>query len=155
MKKLMKKKQKGFTLVEVIVVLVILAIMAAILIPSLIGYIDKANENTIKSDTKSIAQATQTILSEAYATGVKSITYTASDTNTNPQPEKGKDFVFGLAAVEKLSELQLDASSCTITYTSVDNFSIVYKLGDKQCTYYSDVTKVPAGKVNYEVTDAS
>lgn len=155
MKKLMKKKQKGFTLVEVIVVLVILAIMAAILIPSLIGYIDKANENTIKSDTKSIAQATQTIVSEAYATGAKSITYTAGDASTNPEPEKGKDFVFGLAAVAKLSELQLDTSSCTITYNAVDDFTIVYKLGDKQCTYYSDVTKVPSGKVNYEVTDAA
>ncbi|MEA4823895.1 MAG: prepilin-type N-terminal cleavage/methylation domain-containing protein [Clostridiaceae bacterium] len=36
--------RKGFTLVEVIVVLVILAILAAILVPSLVGYIDKANE---------------------------------------------------------------------------------------------------------------
>lgn len=34
--------RKGFTLVEVIVVLVILAILAAIMIPALTGYIDKA-----------------------------------------------------------------------------------------------------------------
>lgn len=34
----------GFTLVEIIVVLVIIAVLAAILIPSLTGYIDKANK---------------------------------------------------------------------------------------------------------------
>ena len=39
----MKKEMnnKGFTLVELIVVLVILAILAAILVPALLGYIDR------------------------------------------------------------------------------------------------------------------
>ena len=40
----MKNKKKGFTLVELIVVLAILAILAAMLVPALTGYIDKANE---------------------------------------------------------------------------------------------------------------
>ncbi len=34
------KDKRGFTLVELIVVLVILAILASVLIPALIGYID-------------------------------------------------------------------------------------------------------------------
>ncbi len=71
MKKLRKmKNQKGFTLVEVIVVLVILAIMAAILIPSLVGYIDKAKQNSIRTQTQAVVQASQTLVSEAYANGV-------------------------------------------------------------------------------------
>ena len=37
------KKNRGFTLVELIVVLVILAILAAILVPALLGWVDKAN----------------------------------------------------------------------------------------------------------------
>ena len=40
----MKRRNRGFTLVELIVVLVILAILAALLIPALLGYIDRARE---------------------------------------------------------------------------------------------------------------
>ena len=43
----MNYKKKGFTLVELIVVLAILAIRAAMLVPALTGYIDKANEKKV------------------------------------------------------------------------------------------------------------
>ncbi len=42
--KLKENKKSGFTLMELIVVLVILAILAAIMIPSMLGWIDKARE---------------------------------------------------------------------------------------------------------------
>ena len=42
-----ERNNKGFTLVELIVVLVILAILAAILVPALLGYIDKARIHRI------------------------------------------------------------------------------------------------------------
>ncbi len=38
--------KKGFTLIELIIVIAILAILAAILIPNMIGYLDKAKEGT-------------------------------------------------------------------------------------------------------------
>ena len=38
-------QKEGFTLVELIVVLVILAVLSALLVPSLTGYIDKAVES--------------------------------------------------------------------------------------------------------------
>lgn len=60
------KDKKGFTLVELIVVLVILAILAALLIPTLTGYIDKANKEKVVAETRMVAMAVQTELSEAY-----------------------------------------------------------------------------------------
>lgn len=60
------KKNKGFTLVEVIVILVILAILAAVLIPSLTTYIDKAKEKQITGNARAALVATQAMASEMY-----------------------------------------------------------------------------------------
>ena len=61
------KDKAGFTLVELIVVLVILAILAAMLVPALTGYIDKANKQKITATTRQVVMAAQTHLSEKYA----------------------------------------------------------------------------------------
>lgn len=63
----MKHKKKGFTLVELIVVLAILAILAAMLVPALTGYIDKANEKKINSALRQFVIAVQSEVSEQYA----------------------------------------------------------------------------------------
>ena len=67
MKMNLNAKKKGFTLVELIVVLVILAILAAILIPALLGYIDRAREKQDVLDARNLLMATQAELTDAYA----------------------------------------------------------------------------------------
>ena len=65
----MKKQKindKGFTLVELIVVLVILAILAAILVPALLGYIDRARGSQILLNAKSVMTAAQAVASHCY-----------------------------------------------------------------------------------------
>ena len=55
----MLKGKKGFTLIEVIVVLAVIAILAAVLSPMIIGYISDARVRAAESDTKTIAAAVQ------------------------------------------------------------------------------------------------
>ncbi len=61
-----RSKNSGFTLVELIVVLVILAILAAILIPALLGYIDEARKKEDIVNAKALMTALQTSLTEEY-----------------------------------------------------------------------------------------
>lgn len=70
-----KKDNKGFTLVELIVVLVILAILAAILVPALLGYIDRAKDQKYITEARELMVATQAGIAEAYATRPNSFGY--------------------------------------------------------------------------------
>ncbi len=68
-KRMADGKRKGFTLVELIVVLVILAILAAMLVPALTGYITKAREKTTLAEARNVLTAVQTYESEQYGIG--------------------------------------------------------------------------------------
>lgn len=68
-KNIYKANRRGFTLVELIVVLVILAVLAAILIPALLGWIDKAKEKKYLLEARNVVMATQAVATSDYAAG--------------------------------------------------------------------------------------
>lgn len=134
----LKNDQKGFTLVELIVVLVILAIMAALLVPALLGYVDKAKEGRYLEEARSIYTAVQALNDEKYAKDTKSVGYTVDELK---------------AAAAAGSKSLIDKINDLVAPTTVKNFvSVGYinnKAGDKKA--YS----VNAMEVKFASQDSS
>ena len=81
-----KKNNKGFSLVELIVVIAIMAVLVGVLAPTLIGNIEKSRESKDLQNLDTIRQAAVTALSNenAYSAaiskaGTSTATYTSSD----------------------------------------------------------------------------
>lgn len=59
-----KKNQKGFSLVELIVVIAIMAILVAIITPNLVKYVGKSKKETDKKNAYEIANQLQTCITD-------------------------------------------------------------------------------------------
>ncbi len=145
-RKLKENKKKGFTLVELIVVLVIIAILAALLIPALTGYINKAKEKTIVAETRQCVMAAQTLVDEAYGTiDAESSQYGIKISDTNQS-----GFITVLTGnVAELAEVSKDnIKSAEVVEGKI--VRLVYETDGKTCTYEVKNNSNSATEPDYE-----
>ena len=91
-KNLLKKKnlsfKKGFTLVELVVVVAIVGILAGVLIPSIVGYIEKAEISAAEQETNPYITAYQSWLIEKDTLGYNVATVYRATSDSSLQSNK-------------------------------------------------------------------
>ena len=133
-------------MVELIVVLVILAILAALLVPALTGYIDRAKKKSIIAETRQCVMAAQTLIDEEYAKQDVGTTITAGAVTAGTATVSDD-------AIQKLAEVKGQVGTITLSSDTLNKITkLEYSNGGYKCTYE------PSGKGNsdgdYNVTKA-
>lgn len=119
----MLKNKKGFTLVELLAVIVILAIILAIAIPSITGIVSTAKNGAFESDVKMI---------------IKGIEYNALEASTNGTAELPLTTPLTTEQITALGADSTAYTSITITSKNPVTVTVVAKstseFGAKTCT---------------------
>ena len=121
------KNKKGFTLIELIVVIAILGILALFLVPQFMGYSDDAKEQVAKANTRTVWTAANAALTQSEYDD--KIIVTADGTTTASGKKGIKDI-----ALEKLGT----SFDGTLTITVDTTANKIAKVSYESCEYDGD-----------------
>ena len=165
------KSRKGFTLIELLVVIGILAVLAAIAIPSVAGLIDRANVSADKTNANEMTNAVERFVSE-YELYKQDVASGALDTS-NLDSAQGRVFnVTGITSrenIEKFESTGLSGKGVDIdtkypaneetvkaviqNYTKTSSSTFEPKQSDCQYYYSPEVGAVIVGETGATVSE--
>ncbi|KHT61759.1 general secretion pathway protein GspG [Photobacterium gaetbulicola] len=89
----MQRKQRGFTLLEVMVVIVILGVLASLVVPNLLGNKEKADQQKVVTDISALEQALDMyrLDNSVYPTTDQGLEALVSKPSSSPEPRNYRD----------------------------------------------------------------
>ncbi|MBC7003240.1 type II secretion system major pseudopilin GspG [Photobacterium sp. BZF1] len=89
----MQRKQRGFTLLEVMVVIVILGVLASLVVPNLLGNKEKADQQKVVTDISALEQALDMykLDNSVYPTTDQGLEALVSMPSSSPEPRNYRD----------------------------------------------------------------
>lgn len=157
MKKMSQKNNKGFSLVELIVVVAIMAVLMGILVPTLVKNVEKSKKQKDASAIEEIRNAMEIKLAEPkYSDLEVNLTYNSGDNAgktldvTSPQGTQTQD------VQDFLADVKSDLKNKNWTFTSKDYKAepqVIFVIKDQSVTAY-ELGKEPAAGGSEATTKA-
>ena len=126
MKKYGKSTKRGFTLVELIVVLVILAVLAAMLVPALTGYIQRARQEKNYQMAATVQTAAQSAATYQFSLKEADRQAVITEESSCGNNVKVKDLIGDASG--KVSNVSFNVTNGIVTggYVDIDGYRYTY-----------------------------
>ena len=127
-------KRKGFTLIELVVVIAIIGILAAILVPAMLGYVRRSKITTANHAAKSVYNAINVAMTEMEAYDLP------------PQQLQNRD-------ITTTGDTIYEQVNYTLPSGPTNDYTILLNtLYQKVCEYFRDVEKL--GDISFRLRDS-
>lgn len=133
----LNKKKKGFTLIELMAVIAIVAILAAVLVPTVSGYIERSKKTALITQVRNVVNAVEVYNSTASTSLNNGLTVAELSTGT---PTSGADAnLTSFYNQQLLSDKDVDKLATALTYANL-------KIMNEDPNVMNNISKVKSDK---------
>ena len=134
MNKLVRKNKKGFTLTEMIVVIAIIGILAAVMIPSVVIYVNKARQNAAYQQAVAVLDFYDAFNTEKESGLIKIEAGTANFEDDGIYVDFA-DYYQTMTGKALNTGYEIDETDKTFTFVGDNGVKVVINMTDMSATY--------------------